>query len=97
MIPQALLAMLVSPPIAVETVRSFDLGKLAFRDAEHFNGQPVGVSFVVDSLPDVIDGETLVDAEGNAGAWRSVRFGRGIQAGQRPVRRRSSLPRKPRT
>jgi hypothetical protein len=44
--------MLASPPAPapVETVRTYDLGKMTFRQAEALSGQEVRVSFKVDRL-----------------------------------------------
>ncbi len=63
-------------------VQTLDLGKLTFAEAQRLNGQPVRVSFIVDSFPEDIDGETLVDAEDKADASPSVRFPRGLDPGK---------------
>ncbi len=79
----ALLLLLSDVPAPLPArVQTLDLGKLTFAEAQRLNGKPVRIAFVVDSFPEDIDGETLVDAKGKADASPSVRFPRGLDPGK---------------
>jgi hypothetical protein len=50
-------------PIVAAPVQARDLARMTWRQAQQLDGQAIRVSFVVDSLHDVIDSEILVGAE----------------------------------
>jgi hypothetical protein len=74
----ALLLLLWDAPAPdLRTVRTLDLGKLDWHQARRLEGKRVRVRFDVGSRPHDIDGEILVDAEGEGWPARGVRFARG--------------------
>ena len=81
MVTHLLLALLAAAP-STEVVRTLDLGRLTFAEANRLDGRPVRVSFVVNSLPDVLDRTPVANAAGDRGASRSVRFAPGIRVGR---------------
>jgi hypothetical protein len=68
--------LLASPPtpMSVETVRTFDLGKMSFEEAKRLDGTAVRVTLVAATLPDVLALEQSIDAVGDGKTTRIIRF-----------------------
>ncbi len=76
MLSHALLTlMLASPPapIPVETVRTFDLGKMTFEEAKRLDGKTVRVSFKMIWMWAGLGGPTVVQASSDLG-FRTVSY-----------------------
>jgi hypothetical protein len=69
-------------------IQTHDLGKLTWHQAQHLNGQPVRVIFVVDSLPHDFNAETIYNAKSRPGVSGTVRFTVGIDAGDYKIGQR---------
>ena len=88
MTPLAFILLANLPPISTDVVQTIDLGKLTYAGALNLDGRQVRVSFIVNSLPQDFDDETLYNAAGLPGVARGVRFRPGIFAGEYKIGQR---------
>ena len=88
MTPLAFILLVNLPPISTDVVQTIDLGKLTYAGALNLDGRQVRLSFIVSSLPQDFDNETLYDAAGLPGMARGVRFRPGVLAGDYKIGQR---------